>query len=108
MLSGVEIGDAFKDFDGGRQLRIRYETPDWSGLYFSSAYGQEVLAEDNDTDYYDVAVRYGFVNDVIGFDAALGTAGRMTMRHDRASDRLGFADPHSDRAEPDARRGGRG
>ena len=73
-LSGITIGDAFKDFDGGRRFRLRYDTPDFSGFTLSAAYGEEVLATDNDTTYTDLAVRYGFENDVVGVDAALGYA----------------------------------
>lgn len=72
MLSGVDVGDAFKDFDGARRMRIRYDTPEYYGFTFSAAYGQDVLSEDNDTDYYDIALRYGY--DVADFqlDAAVG------------------------------------
>lgn len=71
-LSGITIGDTFKDFDGGRRFRLRYDTPSWSGVTFSAAYGQEVLNEDDDADYYDMAVRYKFDNDTFGIDTALG------------------------------------
>lgn len=73
-LSGITISDVFKDFDGGRRLRVRYDTPDFSGFTLSGAYGQEVLAENDDADYYDAAIRYGFDGDVVGLDAALGYA----------------------------------
>jgi hypothetical protein len=73
-LSGISIGDAFKDFDGPRRFRLRYDTPEWSGFYVSAAYGQEVLAEDDDADYYDIALRYGLENDVVALDAAVGYA----------------------------------
>lgn len=74
MLSGITIGDTFKDFDGPRRFRVRYDTPDWSGLYFSAAYGQDVLAEDDDANYYDAAIRYGYESDVLLLDAAIGYA----------------------------------
>ena len=74
LLSGITIGDTFKDFDGPRRFRIRYDTPTWSGFYASAAYGKDVLAEDDDADYYDVALRYGLENDVIALDAAVGYA----------------------------------
>ena len=58
-LSGVTIGNAFKDYNGGRQFRLRYDTPDFHGLSAAAAYGVNVLTEGNDNDYYDVAVNYG-------------------------------------------------
>jgi hypothetical protein len=71
-LSGIAIGDVFKDFDGPRRFRIRYDTPDYSGFLFSAAYGQDVLAESDNADYYDAALRYGFENDTVSLDAAIG------------------------------------
>ncbi len=71
-LSGILISDAFKDFDGGRRLRIRYDTPDFSGFTVSAAYGEEVLDSANDTSYYDIAVRYALGNETVEFGAALG------------------------------------
>jgi len=71
-LSGITIADAFDDFNGPRRFRIRYDTPEFSGLVFSTSYGQEVLAEDDDADYYDVAVSYGYENEVIDLDAGIG------------------------------------
>jgi Gram-negative porin len=85
-LSGVSIGDVFSDFDGGRRFRFRYDTPAFSGFVFSSAYGQEVLAEDDDADYYDVALRYSFENDAVTFNAALGYA--WTDEDDETTRRL--------------------
>lgn len=74
VLSGITIGDAFKDFDGPRRFRIRYDTPEFSGFYVSAAYGQEVLAEDDDADYYDAALRYSFESAAFKIDAGLGYA----------------------------------
>jgi hypothetical protein len=73
-LSGTTIGDVFKDFDGGRRFRIRYDTPAVSGFVVSAAYGQDVLADDDDADYYDAALRYDFENGFVGIDAGLGYA----------------------------------
>lgn len=73
-LSGIKIGDTFKDFDGGRRFRFRYDTPDWSGVYVSAAYGDEVLVEDDDAHYYDAALRYSMENDQLTFDSAVGYA----------------------------------
>ncbi len=57
-LSDVTIGAAFKDFDGSRRFRIRYDTPAWSGFTIAAAYGRNILAEDDETDYTDVALRW--------------------------------------------------
>lgn len=56
--STFAVADVFDDLDGPRRLRIRYDTPNWNGLSFAAAYGQEVLRSGNDLDYRDVAVRY--------------------------------------------------
>lgn len=76
ILSGITIGDTFADFDGGRRFRIRYDTPEYSGLKLSAAYGEEILAEDDDAKYYDAAIRYGLETDVFKVAAALGYAWR--------------------------------
>ncbi len=58
-LSGVAIGDIFSDLDGGRRGRVRYDTPTFGGFTFSAAAGTEILRDGVDTEYYDLAVRYG-------------------------------------------------
>ncbi|WP_109465155.1 porin [Albibacillus kandeliae] len=57
-LSGISLGDVSSNMDGSRRARVRYDTPSFNGFVFSASYGQEVLAEGNDNDYYDLAVRY--------------------------------------------------
>lgn len=57
-LSGIEIGDAFATYDGARRGRIRYDTPEFNGFIFSVAYGQDILTEGNDDDFYDVGLGY--------------------------------------------------
>ncbi|THH38566.1 porin [Aliishimia ponticola] len=71
-LTGVELSDAFSTFDGGRRGRIRWDSPEVANFTFSVAHGTEILDEDADTDYTDLAVRYG--NDFGDFNvnAALG------------------------------------
>lgn len=40
-LSTVQIQDAFSDEDGlGRQIRLRYDTPDWKGFSLSGSWGK--------------------------------------------------------------------
>ncbi|WP_193222062.1 porin [Amylibacter sp. SFDW26] len=62
-LSGSRnIGDDFDNLDGGRLLRIRYDTPTIKGFTLSGAYGQQQLRRGNgprdDRDTWDVALRY--------------------------------------------------
>jgi hypothetical protein len=71
-LSGIAISDVFKDFDGPRRFRLRYDTPDQAGFTLSVAYGQDVLAEDDDASYYDAALRYGLENTTVALEAAIG------------------------------------
>ena len=71
-LSGQTIGSVFKDFDGPRRFRLRYDTPDFSGFVLSAAVGNEILAEGDDASYYDAAVRYSYANETVDLDAGLG------------------------------------
>ena len=57
-LSGITIGAAFDNFDGTRAGRIRYDTPDFNGFIFSIAYGENILTEDNDDEFYDIGLGY--------------------------------------------------
>ena len=45
-------------FDGARRFRVRYDTPIFNGVMVSASYGQNILSEGDDTDYYDVAIRW--------------------------------------------------
>ncbi|WP_157973636.1 porin [Tropicimonas sp. IMCC34043] len=58
-LSDINIGSAFMDYNGGRQFRVRYDTPEYSGFSAAAAYGVDILTEGDDNDYYDIAVNYG-------------------------------------------------
>jgi hypothetical protein len=58
-LSGIEIDDAYADFDGPRRFRLRYDTPEVAGVSLGAAVGEEVLDEDDGSTYYDVALVYG-------------------------------------------------
>ena len=57
-VSTIPLGSVFKNFDGSRRTRIRYDTPPYSGYVLSVSYGQEVLKENDDNDYTDLAVHY--------------------------------------------------
>ena len=74
VLSDVTVGDAFNDLDGGRRFRLRYDTPDYSGFSLAFAYGQNILAEDDDTDYYDAALRWSGETGDFDLSAAAGYA----------------------------------
>lgn len=73
-LSSVTIGDTFDNLDGARRMRLRYDTPEFSGLSLALAYGKEVLKTGDDTDYYDIALRYNQTFDAIKVTAAIGSA----------------------------------
>jgi len=74
VLSDVTIGAAFKDFDGSRRFRIRYDTPAWSGFTFAAAWGRNILSEDDETDYQDVALRWSGTAGDVDLAAAAGYA----------------------------------
>lgn len=71
-LSGIQIKKAYSNLDGSRRMRVRYDTPTFGGFTFSAAYGQDVLVEDDDNDYYDAALRYDFTNDSIKLQSGVG------------------------------------
>lgn len=73
-LSDVTIGSAYKDFDGGRRFRVRYDTPASSGLTFAIAYGRNILAEDDDTDYWDIGLTRSGTHGDLELAAAAGYA----------------------------------
>lgn len=58
LLSDVTIGDAFQNLDGSRRFRLRYDTPEFFGISVAAAYGRNLLAEDDQTDYYDFGLRW--------------------------------------------------
>ncbi|GGH26214.1 Outer membrane protein (porin) [Cribrihabitans marinus] len=58
VLSGPSVGSMTSDFDGGRLTRLRYDTPRFSGLKLSAAWGRNELAQNDDRDYYDIAASY--------------------------------------------------
>lgn len=57
-LTSVTIGQVNNSFDGARRFRARYDTPVVAGVMLSTSYGKNVLVEEDDTDYYDVAGRW--------------------------------------------------
>ncbi|AAV95554.2 porin [Ruegeria pomeroyi] len=57
-LSGVTIGSVMPNLDGGRQGRVRYDTPSFNGFSVSLAAGTDVLTPGNSDKYYDIALKY--------------------------------------------------
>ncbi|MCE8536235.1 porin [Ruegeria pomeroyi] len=57
-LSGVTIGSVNPSLDGGRQGRVRYDTPSFNGFTVSVAAGTDVLTPGNSDKYYDIALKY--------------------------------------------------
>jgi hypothetical protein len=72
-LSGVSTTSAYSNFDGRREMRIRYDTPSYSGLKLRLAYGQDVL-NDQDDSIYDVAAFYDRDYGPIAVSGGLGYA----------------------------------
>jgi len=58
-FSDVQIGDAFDDLDGlGRKLRVRYDTPDFGGITFSTSVGTQVVPDRVDGVLFDAVLTY--------------------------------------------------
>ncbi len=71
-LTGVTIGQVNNSFDGARRFRARYDTPVVGGVMLSTSYGINILVEEDNTNYYDVAARWtGEVGD-FAVRAAIG------------------------------------
>jgi Gram-negative porin len=70
-LTNVTIGRVNSNFNGARRFRARYDTPVFGGVMLSTSYGQNILNEDDNTDYYDVAFRWtGDIGDFVVRTAA--------------------------------------
>ena len=57
-LTDVTIGQVNSSFNGARRFRLRYDTPIYNGVMLSTSYGRNVLSTGDDTNYYDVAIRW--------------------------------------------------
>lgn len=75
-LSGIEIGDAFDNFDGDRRVRIRYDTPSFANVTFAAAFGRNLLSDESDVrdaDLFDASLTYeNTFSDIVEFEAAVG------------------------------------
>jgi hypothetical protein len=70
--SGIDVGDTFNNFDGGRRFRIRYDTPQFAGFTLTASAGEEVLRSGDDNDYYDFGAKYDADYGAVTVAARLG------------------------------------
>lgn len=56
--SSTDLSAFFPNYDAARRLRVRYDSLSSRGLSFAASVGREVLADNNDTTYADIAVRF--------------------------------------------------
>ncbi|TMV63862.1 porin, partial [Thioclava sp. BHET1] len=57
-LTSTKLSSVFKDTDGSRYLRLRYDTPEFDGFSVAAAYGKDVLDATDHNRYYDLAVNW--------------------------------------------------
>lgn len=57
-LTNVSAGQVNSALDASRRFRLRYDTPVFNGVMLSASYGQNVLVEADENDYYEVAARW--------------------------------------------------
>jgi hypothetical protein len=71
VLSNITIKDAFSNYDGlSRQVRLRYDTPPWSGFGLRTSYGRNLLSDSpsvREQDLYDIAATYESKSDDFQF-----------------------------------------
>jgi hypothetical protein len=56
--SDITLSKVFTNLDGTRRWRLRYDTPEWSGITAAIAYGSNILSSSDTDTYYDAALRY--------------------------------------------------
>jgi hypothetical protein len=83
-ISGVSVSSAFKNYDGlGRRVRIRYDTPTFSGFALKTSVGRDRLSGDEDIEW-DLAGVYSVETDAfelvsgIGFSRPTGATNRFS------------------------------
>ncbi len=57
-LSLVSVAQAFPNFDGGRRLRIRYDSPTVRNFFVSTSLGRQVLSNVGQSTDSDITIRY--------------------------------------------------
>lgn len=73
-LSGAKIDNYYENLDGRRLFRVRYDTPEINGFTFAVAHGQNVLNDDDDNLYTDLAGLYERETDAYSFMAGIGVS----------------------------------
>ncbi len=56
--TSTDLSSFFPNYDAARRLRVRYDSLPSRGLSWAVSVGREVLTDNNDTTYADVAIRY--------------------------------------------------
>ena len=77
-LTDITIGAVNDTFGGNRRFRLRYDTPSYAGVVFSTSFGREVLNPADKRRFYDVAIRW---NGELG-DVSVKTAASHGWDHD--------------------------
>jgi hypothetical protein len=102
-LTNVSVGQVNSSLDPARRFRLRYDTPVFNGVKLSASYGKNVLVEEDENDYYEVAARWTgdlgevTVRSAIGYlwiddpdgDTTERISGSFTLVHERTG--LNFA-----------------
>jgi len=57
-LSSVAIGAAFPNFDGGRRMRVRYDSPSYRGIVVSASVGEQIQPSALKSQDSDIAIRF--------------------------------------------------
>ncbi len=71
-LTGVTVGQVNSSFNVARLFRVRYDTPSYNGLVLSTSYGVNILNQNDDADYADVAARWSGDMGDVSVQTALG------------------------------------
>ncbi|MCV6585317.1 MAG: porin [Marinibacterium sp.] len=81
---GVEVSDAFDNFDGSRRGRIRYDSPSFNGFTVGASYGKNILSSSDDDTYYDIGAN--FERDFGSTEFGAGIAYQWRDRDDDSKD----------------------
>jgi porin-like protein len=84
-LSLVSVAQAFPNFDGGRRLRVRYDSPTYRNVYVSASLGKQVLSNVSDSKDSDLTIRYELDSRRFHIRGAAGYTwiNRQTARNNR-------------------------